>query len=123
MELSAEQVRSWVESWSWRIPRGPQHGGMSGDMREWWSLTIWRRAAQVELHLDVNCIREPHGSTVHNFVKEVSHETLRAAEDYRTLVATLNDALWELFSAAGIEPPRLPDGSLSGDTHGGGVAI
>ena len=118
MELSAEQVRSWVESWSWRIPRGPQYGGMSGGMREWWSLTIWRRAAHVELHLDVNRTREPCGSTVHTFVKEVSHEALRAAEDYRALVATLNDALWALFSEADIEPPRLPGGSLSGDAPG-----
>lgn len=118
MELSAEQVRSWVESWSWRIPRGPQHAGMSGDMREWWSLRIWRRSSHAELHLDVNRIREPRGSTVHTFVKEVSHEALRAAEDYRALVATLNDALWDLFSEAHIEPPRLPDGSLSGDARG-----
>src|SRR5262245_15338633 len=107
MELGVDQVRSWIESWSWRIPRGPQHGGMAGDLREWWSLRIWRRTDHAELQLDVNRLRAPRGSTVHTFVSIVRHEHLRVVVDYRTFVAALNAALWKLFPDAGIDPPRL----------------
>ncbi|WP_125727717.1 hypothetical protein [Kibdelosporangium aridum] len=117
MEVSSDQLRSWVESWSWRIPRGPQHGGMSGDVREWWSLTIWRRNDHAELQLDVNRLRPTRGSEVQTFTRTVMHDKLRPVPDYRMLVSRLNLELGELFSQAGIKPPRLPDGSLSGDTY------
>ncbi|ALG07305.1 hypothetical protein [Kibdelosporangium phytohabitans] len=117
MEVSDEQLKSWVESWSWRIPRGPQHGGMSGDVREWWSLTIWRRNDHTELQLDVNRLRPTRGSEVHTFTRCVRYEHLRPVPDYRTTVARLNLELGELFTQAGIKPPRLPDGSLSGDSY------
>ncbi|GAB3874747.1 hypothetical protein ACFQ1S_05585 [Kibdelosporangium lantanae] len=117
MEVSGEQLTSWVESWSWRIPRGPQHGGMSGDVREWWSLTIWRRLDHAELQLDVNRLRATRGSEVQTFTRTVRHDDLQPTLDFRMLVSRLNLELGELFLQAGIKPPRLPDGSMSGDIY------
>jgi hypothetical protein len=107
MELSAEQVRDWVESWSWRVPQGPQHAGMSGDLREWWSLAISRRADRATLQLDVNQLLDRRGSMVRTFVRTVWHESLCQAPRYAELVGKLNSTLRELFSEANIEPPRL----------------
>lgn len=116
MEVSSDQLHSWIESWTWRIPRGPQHGGMSGDVREWWSLTVWRRNDHAELQLDVNRLRPTRGSEVRTFTRRVRHELLLPSPDYRTMVARMNAELGELFAGAGIKPPRLPDGSLSGES-------
>jgi hypothetical protein len=65
----------------------------------------------------VNRLRPTRGSEVQTFTRAVRHDDLRPAPDYRMLVSRLNLELGELFLQAGIKPPRLPDGSLSGDVY------